>query len=59
MFFFKFFIIFGVIGCLFLLWFNGMSIFWVGIIGFIMVMIGFVGGLVFYNSYLLDIVIED
>lgn len=59
MFFLKFFTTFGAIGCLSLLWFNGMSTLWVGTIGFIMAMIGFAGGLVFYNSYLPDIATED
>lgn len=59
MFFLKFFTSFGAIGCLSLLWFNGMSTLWVGTIGFIMAMIGFAGGLVFYNSYLPDIATED
>lgn len=59
MFFLKFFTTFGAIGCLSLLWFSGMSTLWLGTIGFIMAMIGFAGGLVFYNSYLPDIATED
>lgn len=59
MWFLKFFTTFGAIGCLSLLWFNGMSTLWLGTIGFIMAMIGFAGGLVFYNSYLPDIATED
>jgi UMF1 family MFS transporter len=59
MWFMKFFTTFGAIGCLSLLWFQGMSTLWLGTIGFIMAMIGFAGGLVFYNSYLPDIATED
>ncbi len=59
MFFMKLFTTMGSIGCLSLLWFNGMSTLWVGTIGFILAMIGFAGGLVFYNSYLPEIVTED
>lgn len=59
MFFLKFFTTFGAIGCLSLLWFSGMSTLWLGVIGFVMAMIGFAGGLVFYNSYLPDIATED
>jgi UMF1 family MFS transporter len=57
--FLKFFTTFGAVGCLSLLWFQGMSTLWVGTVGFIMAMIGFAGGLVFYNSYLPDIATED
>ncbi|MEZ4987311.1 MAG: MFS transporter [Saprospiraceae bacterium] len=49
----------GTIGCLSLLWFQGMSTLWVGVLGFVVAMIGFAGGLVFYNSYLPEIVTED
>ncbi len=59
MFFLKFFTTFGAIGCLSLLWFSGMTTLWLGTIGFIMAMIGFAGGLVFYNSYLPEIATED
>jgi len=59
MWFLKFFTTFGVIGCLALLWFRGMPTLWIGTIGFIMAMIGFAGGLVFYNSYLPEIATED
>lgn len=57
--FLKFFTTFGALGCLSLLWFQGMSTLWVGTVGFIIAMIGFAGGLVFYNSYLPDIATED
>ncbi|MEL7250307.1 MAG: MFS transporter [Bacteroidota bacterium] len=59
MFFLKVFTAIGSVGCLSLLWFNGMSTLWVGTIGFILAMIGFAGGLVFYNSYLPEIATED
>ena len=59
MFFLKTFTAIGSFGCLSLLWFNGMSTLWVGTIGFILAMIGFAGGLVFYNSYLPEIATED
>jgi MFS transporter, UMF1 family len=59
MFFLKFFTTLGSFGCLSLLWFNGMSTLWVGTIGFILAMVGFAGGLVFYNSYLPDIATEE
>ncbi|MEL6655087.1 MAG: MFS transporter [Bacteroidota bacterium] len=59
MFFLKAFTAIGSFGCLSLLWFNGMSTLWVGTIGFILAMIGFAGGLVFYNSYLPEIATED
>lgn len=59
MFFLKLFTTVGAIGCLSLLWFQGMTTLWLGTIGFILAMIGFAGGLVFYNSYLPEIVTED
>lgn len=57
--FLKIFTTLGAAGCLSLLWFQGMDTLWVGVAGFILAMIGFAGGLVFYNSYLPDIVTED
>ncbi|MCB0639498.1 MAG: MFS transporter [Lewinella sp.] len=57
--FLKIFTTIGSVGCLSLLWFHGMSTLWVGVAGFVLAMIGFAGGLVFYNSYLPDIVTED
>ncbi|MEM1216058.1 MAG: MFS transporter [Bacteroidota bacterium] len=59
MFFLKLFTTMGAIGCLSLFWFVGMDTLWLGTIGFIVAMIGFAGGLVFYNSYLPDIATED
>jgi UMF1 family MFS transporter len=59
MLFLKIFTTIGSIGCLSLLWFHGMSTLWVGVAGFVLAMVGFAGGLVFYNSYLPEIVTED
>jgi len=59
MFFLKFFTIFGALGCLSLYLFRGMPSLAIGLTGFIVAMIGFAGGLVFYNSFLPQIVTED
>lgn len=59
MFFLKFFTTLGTVGCLALYWFKGMETLWLGTVGFILAMIGFAGGLVFYNSYLPEIATED
>lgn len=58
-FFLQSFTIMGSLGCLSLFFFRGMDTLWIGNTGFIMAMIGFAGGLVFYNSYLPEIVTED
>ncbi|GJM33739.1 MAG: MFS transporter [Saprospiraceae bacterium] len=58
-FFLKFFTTFGAIGCISLFFFTDASQWLIGTIGFIMGMIGFAGGLVFYNAYLPLIVTED
>ena len=47
------------LACLSLLLFEGMPTLWIGIASFMMATIGFGGGIVFYNSYLPDIVSED
>jgi MFS transporter, UMF1 family len=59
MFFLRFFTVMGALGCLSLFLFRGMPSLAIGVIGFIVAMIGFAGGLVFYNSYLPQIVTED
>jgi UMF1 family MFS transporter len=58
-FFLQSFTIIGSLGCLSLFFFRGMDTLWIGNTGFILAMIGFAGGLVFYNSYLPEIVTED
>jgi len=59
MFFLRFFTVLGAAGCLSLFLFRGMPSLAIGVTGFIVAMIGFAGGLVFYNSYLPQIVTED
>ncbi len=59
MFFLRFFTVLGSVGCLSLYLFKDMSSLAIGVIGFIVAMIGFAGGLVFYNSFLPQIVTED
>lgn len=58
-FFLRFFTTLGSIACLSLFFFEGMSTLAIGVLGYILSMIGFGAGLVFYNSYLPDIVTED
>lgn len=58
-FFLKFFTILGSIGCISLFFYDTGSPVALGVIGFMMGMIGFAGGLVFYNSYLPEIATED
>lgn len=50
--FMKFFTYLGSISCMFLFFFEGMATLYVGVFAFILSVIGFTGGLVFYNSYL-------
>lgn len=57
--FLKFFTILGSIACLSLYFFSGMEQLAIGTIGFIFAMIGFAGGLVFYNAFLPVIATED
>jgi UMF1 family MFS transporter len=58
-FFLKSFTIMGSMACISLFFFTGMENLWLGTTAFIIAMIGFAGGLVFYNSYLHDIVTQD
>jgi len=59
MFFLRFFTYLGSFGCLSLYFFEGMPSLWLGLSGFILGMVGFAGGLVFYNAYLPLIATED
>lgn len=59
MFFLRFFTILGATSCLALFGFQGMEQLWLGITAFVLAMIGFAGGLVFYNAYLPIIASED
>lgn len=59
MFFLRTFTIIGSFSCIALFLFTGMDNLWFGTIAFMMAMIGFSGGLVFYNSYLHDIVSSE
>lgn len=58
-FFLRFFTTLGSLACLSLFFFDSMAHLYIGIIGYILAMIGFAGGLVFYNSYLPEIATED
>lgn len=58
-FFLQLFTTMGGLGCLSLFFFTGMETLWIGSIGFIVGLIGFAGGLVFYNSFLPVIASED
>lgn len=58
-FFLKFFTVMGSAACLSLYFFKGMEQLAAGTIGFMIAMIGFAGGLVFYNAFLPVIVTED
>lgn len=53
------FTVMGGLGCLSLFFFTGMGTMWLGSLGFIVGLIGFAGGLVFYNSFLPVIATED
>jgi len=57
--FLRFFTIMGGLGCLALVFFEGMSTLWLGTIAFALGLIGFAGGLVFYNSFLPVIATPD
>ncbi|MCP9237296.1 MFS transporter [Lewinella sp. JB7] len=50
--FLQFFTTMGGLGCLSLYFFDGMETMWIGSLGFIVGLVGFAGGLVFYNSFL-------
>jgi len=58
-FFLRFFTTLGSMACLSLFFFDSMDNLAIGLIGYVLSMIGFAGGLVFYNSYLPDIATED
>jgi len=57
--FMKFFTRLGAIACFALFFFVSQDTMWIGLAGFILGVIGFAGGQVFYNSYLPDIVTEE
>lgn len=57
--FLKFFTTMGGLGCIGLFFFNGMETLWLGTIAFALGLIGFAGGLVFYNSFLPVIATPD
>lgn len=59
MFFLRFFTYMGSLGCLTLYFFEGMPTLSLGLISFVLGMIGFAGGLVFYNAYLPVIASDD
>jgi UMF1 family MFS transporter len=58
-FFLKFFTTLGSLACMSLFYFDGNGDLAIGTLGFILATVGFAGSLVFYNSYLPDIVTED
>ena len=57
--FMKFFTWMGALGCMSLFFFEGIDNLWFGLLGFILAVIGFAGGQIFYNSFLPLIVTED
>lgn len=57
--FLKLFTVIGGISCMMLYFFKGTDSIVVGVVFFILSMVGFGGGLVFYNAYLPDIATED
>ncbi len=57
--FMKFFTLMGGLACIGLWFFNSESTIWIGVYGFILAVIGFAGGQVFYNSFLPLIATED
>lgn len=59
MFFMKIFTTVGSLACISLFFFTSHGLLWLGLLGFILAVIGFAGGQVFYNSYLPEIVTED
>lgn len=59
MWFLRLFTTIGALACIALVFFKGMSTLWLGTGAFMVAMIGFAGGLVFYNSYLPEIVTEE
>ncbi|MEM1357964.1 MAG: MFS transporter [Bacteroidota bacterium] len=57
--FLRFFTTIGGVSCLLLFFFTGMGTLWLGTIAFALGLIGFAGGLVFYNSFLPVIATQD
>lgn len=57
--FMKFFTTLGAFSCMGLFFFVSQDTLWIGLTGFVLGVIGFAGGQVFYNSYLPDIVTEE
>ncbi len=57
--FLRFFTTMGAFSCGLLFFFKGMDTLWLGSISFVLALIGFAGGLVFYNSFLPLIASED
>ena len=57
--FMRFFTFLGGLACISMFWFKSMDTYMVGVIGFILAIIGFAGGQIFYNSYLPLIASED
>ena len=57
--FLQFFTTLGGLACISLFFFEGMGTMWLGSLGFVLGLIGFAGGLVFYNSFLPVIASED
>ncbi|MCB0651991.1 MAG: MFS transporter [Saprospiraceae bacterium] len=57
--FMRFFTIIGSLACISLFWFRDTSQVYIGVLGFVLGMVGFAGGQVFYNSYLPQIASED
>ena len=55
----KFFTVLGSLACMTLFFFDGPSTAWLGLGAFVIGTVGFGGGIVFYNSYLPDLVSED
>lgn len=58
-FFLKFFTVMGALACLMLFFFKGMATIGLGTVAFMLALIGFAGGLVFYNAFLPVIVTEE
>ncbi len=56
--FLSFFTVLGSLGCISLWWFDE-NMRWLGVVGFIIATIGWLGSVVFYNSYLPEIATED
>lgn len=57
--FLRFFTFMGAIACISLWFFRGMDTLWLGVGGFVVALVGFAGGIVFYNAFLPEIATED